>query len=152
MQYGTMEFRIKKNKDLFHFSWKPEGDESCNQPEIKQFENFLRDWKLKFGSTEGKCLGAMKITQATSKYVQVHDAGQVLQDGSLQPGHPPGWRSIPGYIDYSRTRIIDRESGKLLAEKKSYGYFPSSVNYMDLNKSYCEDTDVWQSRDVLKPR
>jgi hypothetical protein len=137
----------------YRFSLRKQPDPTCKSKneEIVHANDWLKLWRKKHPGYEDSCIGATQQKLPSSRYIQLGDSGRVHLDGTHVPGDEPGWRSIPGYISFSRKRVLDRRTNEIIAEHKFYSLLPASAQYIDLAKDHCEVTDTWQITDVVKP-
>lgn len=155
--YKYYECITKKNpkseeeSNILRFELKHFGHAACNRPEIKQYESSIESWRKQFGNLGNLCIGVEDLRKPTSQYARIHDRGRVIREGKHQPGHPPNYREIPGYIRYSRIRIIDRVSDEILAEKRFYVYYQLGANFMGISTRRCSKGTPWGIDEILKP-
>lgn len=136
---------------ILRFELKPFGHAACIRPEIRRYESSIESWRQQFDYLGTLCIGVEDLREPASQYARIHDRGRVSPEGKHQPGHPPNYREIPGYIRYSRIRIVDRVSDEILAEKRFYAYYPFGANFLDISIRRCTKGIPWKTDEILKP-
>ncbi len=142
--------------ETFRFELKPKGEPSCTHPKLTIHENVVASWQEQYNLPGEVCIGVTQYSRPRSRYMELKEHGGVAADGSHNPSHAAGYREIPGYISYSRTRVIDMRADETIAEFKAYAHYPAGAQFMDITKEYCkkrgDSQKQWQISDVLIPK
>lgn len=138
----------------YRFSLENQGNPACEGKDERSIKvnRTLDYWREKHSGFEGKCIGVTELSLPHSPYIKLAESGRVKLDSTHIVGHRPGWRSIPGYITFSRARVIDRQTNEVMAERKFYFLYPLGAQYIDFASKQCETLDTWKISDVIKPK
>lgn len=138
---------------VYRFKLKQKGDDSCEEDSVSVINKVIS--RIQSGGSEFKnlCVGVELDNQFKSRFVQLSGSGQVNLNGEHIPGHPPNYQSIPGYISYSRTQVVDLHNNETIAERRFYWLYPFAPKNMDLKngKINCKSNQSWVISDVVIP-
>lgn len=136
----------------YRFSLEPKGASSCQgeNDRLTKANNVLETWRGEYYGLENICIGLTKQKLPRSRYLLLEEHGRVTPSGEHVPGHVDEWRTIPGYISYSRARVFDQQKNENIAERKFYFYYPASAQYIDLRHDQCKVTGTWRISNVIK--
>lgn len=137
----------------YRFSLEAHGSPLCEMrtDRVTRVNRLLDNWKKTNSGFEDKCIGVNELTLPLSRYIKLGESGRVKLDGTHVVGHQPRWRSIPGYITFSRTQVLDRQTNKVMAESKFYFLLPFGAQYIDMGQEQCDSADTWSITDIIKP-
>ncbi len=137
----------------YRFSLEEKGSPLCEMRDdrVRRVNRLLEYWRKTNSGFEEKCIGVTKLSLPLSRYIKLGESGRVKLDGTHIAGHQANWRSIPGYISFSRTQVLDRQTNEVMAESKFYFLLPFGAQYIDLGQEQCDSADTWSITDVIKP-
>lgn len=143
------------NSDIttYRLSLETKGASACQakNERTEKANKALTHWRQKYGGFETSCISVVEQNGPSSRYIKIDDHGRVLLDGTHEPGKKPSWRTIPGYISFSRARVVDRTTNEIIAERKFYFLLPHSANFIDFGHDQCESRKTWTITDVIIP-
>lgn len=137
----------------YRFTLEKQGSQSCKGKDERSIKanRMLDYWRDKQTNFKDKCISVTEQARPTSRYIQLNDSGRVKLDGTHIAGHQKDWRSIPGYITFSRARVIDRHTNEIIAERKFYFLYPLGAEYVDVASEQCERKSEWRISNVVTP-
>lgn len=150
---GTWEGEDNLTSTTYRFSLEEKGSTLCEMrnDRVERVNLLLDNWRQSNLGFQNKCIGVREQKLPQSRYIKISESGRVMSDGDHVAGHRPGWRAIPGYIMFSRTRVLDRRTEEIMAESKFYFLFPSGAHYIDIASEQCARTNTWNITDIIKP-
>lgn len=134
---------------ILRITIKVAGDPTCNHPQIQKENNFAKRKIEDFPNLENKCFGAEDRNYIQSRLIVLHGGGAVNKKGRHLNSFSEDWHRTPGAISYARDRIVDQMTGTIIAEQKSYRYFPSGSRYVDLTGRLKCDAEIQNVSDLI---
>ena len=126
---------------------KKEGDPTCELARLAKENKIAERKRARYPQLDKQCFGGEVIANPKSRFVLILGGGVVDKSGGHLLEMPKDWPSVPGSISFSRDRIIDQQTGQIIAERKKYSYYPSGSRYADFTgREKCDEG--W--RDLLE--
>lgn len=119
------------SKDIFRVELYSKGSELCDKDRIAKENIRASRFVSEFPKLKTSCFGITRTDEFKSRYVFVRGGGIVEKDGTHHLGYPKDWPNRLGAISFSRNRIVDMHTGDVIAEERTYIYFPSRPKFSD---------------------
>lgn len=126
------EIRSRRNS-IYRVELYSKGSQFCANDRIQKENIRASRFVNQFPTLENNCFGIRRTDQLKSSYVLVRGGGIVDEGGTHRIGYPKDWANNLGAISFSRNRILDIRTGEVIAEEKSYTYFPSKPKFSEVS-------------------